>query len=484
MYDSTIAHILIFVLLCAVFFVLNRFFNASSLNGERTALIFLAAACVWIAVVGCVYLWEHPYYPVGDQNNIITAAKLAAQGDYSVFLPGGLIGLCPQNRGMVFMYELLYRISGDNCYRVGAFIHIVYILAAMLAGYFFLKNSFSTVICRIIYCALMMLCIPLILYLPYNYGDLGAICFSMIIFWALSEYEKQLRRRYVLISMLAAAMALLFRMNTWIVLIAAAIGLILIAIQKKSIRPLIAALCIALAAEGAVLGVAKIYEYRSGIESGRGIPSILYIAMGLQETDRQPGVYNHYHQTVWVDSDFDAAEATETALENIAENIEKFSSDHGYAKYFFKKKLRMQWIEPTFEAFYATNSVPDGVVAPLWINELYYGQFHDIVWKSANYYQSVVYLAMLFAALAILFGRFKDMPRMAAVIPMTAVVGGFLFSIIWESQSRYVLPYYVFLIMYTPAGLYRLNEWIEKLIGFVRTKRDMGGGDKETQEAA
>ena len=484
MHDTTIVHILLFVAVCAVFFAAGRLLKKCSLNNERTAWIALAAAGVWMTVAGCVFLWEHPYYPVGDQNNIITAARLAAQGDYAVFEPGGLIGLCPQNRGMVFLYEILYRICGDQYYRVGAFIHILYNLGVLAAGFFFLKNKFDAVICRVFYCLFMMLCVPMTLYLPYIYGDLGSICFSMVIFWALSEYEKQMKCRYIVISMLAAAMAMLCRMNTWIVLIAVAIGLILTAAEKKSIRPVIAAFCIVLAAQGAVFGTEKMYEARSGIEAESGIPSILYIAMGLQETDRQPGVYNHYHQTVWVDSDFDVELSAGEALENIMQSIEKFREDHAYAKYFFKKKLRMQWIEPTFEAFYATNSVPEGVVAPLWINELYYGKFHDFVWKSANYYQSIVYIAMLFVTVPLLFGRLyagkgKQSVTGTGVIPMIAVVGGFLFSIIWENQSRYVLPYYVFLVMYTPVGLYRLNAWFEKLIEYVRAKRGADDGHKE-----
>lgn len=489
MNDSSIAHVLLFILACAAFFVINRLLNKFSTDRERIAKLVLAAAGIWITAAGCIFLWEHPYYPVGDQNNIITAAKLAAQGNYAVFEPGGLIGLCPQNRGMVFLYEILYRVSGDSCYRVGAFIHIGYNLGAMAAGYFFLKNKFEAAICRIVFCVFMMFCVPMTLYLPYIYGDLGSICFSMVIFWALSEYEKQLRWRYVIISMLAAAMALLCRMNTWIIIIAIAIGLILIAIEKKSIQPVIAIFCIVLAAEGAVLGVARIYELRSGIETESGIPSILYVAMGLQETDRQPGVYNHYHQTVWVDSDFDVDKSTEEALKNIAESLDKFNSDRAYAKYFFKKKLRMQWIEPTFEAFYATNSVPDNVRMPYWLNELYYGKPHDIIWKSANYYQSVVYIAMFFVAIFLLFGRLntgklKGAVTGASVIPMTAVVGGFLFSIIWENQSRYILPYYVFLIMYTPVGLYRLTVWIEQIVGFIKNKRNIHDKNKETKEAA
>ena len=37
-----------------------------------------------------------------------------------------------------------------------------------------------------------------------------------------------------------------------------------------------------------------------------------------------------------------------------------------------------------------------------------------------------------------------------------AVIGGFLFSILWEASSRYVLPYVVYMIPLAAMGIYRL----------------------------
>lgn len=38
-------------------------------------------------------------------------------------------------------------------------------------------------------------------------------------------------------------------------------------------------------------------------------------------------------------------------------------------------------------------------------------------------------------------------------IPLITVVGGFLFCIIWESQCRYMFPYYIFVIIYVAVGM-------------------------------
>lgn len=56
----------------------------------------------------------------------------------------------------------------------------------------------------------------------------------------------------------------------------------------------------------------------------------------------------------------------------------------------------------------------------------------------------------------------KEIPT-ALWLPLIGIVGGFLFSIIWEAQSRYVFPYYVFLILFVPMGLYETGRAISRL---------------------
>lgn len=51
-------------------------------------------------------------------------------------------------------------------------------------------------------------------------------------------------------------------------------------------------------------------------------------------------------------------------------------------------------------------------------------------------------------------------------LPLIGIVGGFLFSVIWEAQCRYVFPYYVFLILYVPMGLYEMGRVISRLTGY------------------
>lgn len=97
------------------------------------------------------------------------------------------------------------------------------------------------------------------------------------------------RRRYLALASFAAAMALLARKNTWIVLIAVAIYALLVSLKKKKWKFLLTGVVILLTATLSVKAVDVMYEYRSGYPNDIGIPSILWIAMGMQETDGMAG---------------------------------------------------------------------------------------------------------------------------------------------------------------------------------------------------
>lgn len=475
--DSIWIHIFVFLVLCILtalilemwrFLIRHRKIQENSwINGENLCKIVLCLSCILLVVVEYFYIREHPYYPSGDQLNTTAGAAYAREGNFLMFSKGGYIGLYEHQKGLLFLYEILFTLFGNFRYDVAAKFHLCLSIITLVSGYSFLKIVMKRPIYRMIYCVMMVFCIPCIIYLPYVYGDLPAICFSMVLFWALAAYGQKFQKRYLICGAIMAALALLMRMHIWIVLIAVEIGMVLSSLQKKTFRPILAGLCIIVTAMGAVKSVDKIYEYRSGYESGVGVPYILSIAMGLQETDGNPGIYNRYHQSVFEQCNFEQEPAEQIGKEYIAERLEEFKSSSAYTRYFFSTKLKMQWTEPLFEGLYATSTFKEENVVPNFIKDLYYGEFHDVIWNFANYYQSVIYLSFFLFMLISFIKCKKVMINSIEWIPLIAVFGGFLFSIIWESQCRYVLSYFVYLILYAPIGigiiaeeLCRFTYWI------------------------
>ena len=480
MQDSFWVHIAFAILISVAAWGLDRIFSIrlTFRTQEKICRIVLAVTAVLMFVFGTIYVSVNPYYPEGDQLNATAGAAYSLNDQYSMLTPGGYVGLYEQQKGFIFLYEILYALFEPFCYDVAKQFHVFFAVLTLVSGYGFIKNQFPKAFYRIIYCALMLFCMPLMLFLPYIYGDVPSICFSMICLWALSAYAKKMQARYIPIAALAAALALLCRMNTWIVLIAVGIGMVMLAIEKWNYRPLIVGLCVILVAAGAVKSVDAMYEYRSGYESGIGIPSILWIAMGLQETDGEAGVYNRYQQTVFEENGFNREVSAQIGKDYIAQRVQEFANDLPMTKAFFQDKIASQWSAPLFESLKATHAFDEEKPVAEWIANLYYGKLHDIIWRATNYYQSVVYIAMLFAVIGNLISVKKRKGNSVGWIPQIAIIGGFLFSLIWENQSRYCLPYYLLMLLYVPEGLMQIGS----MIGGIYRKLPNGKHNDETDK--
>lgn len=432
---------------------------------EKLSFIFLAVCCVLFLAAGCFWTIQLPYYPEGDQLNTTAAAKYFLEGNYSMLQKGGYIGIYPQQKGLVFLYEILFTLFGPYCYHIAEKLHVFSGVVVMVFGFLFLRDASDRCIYRFLYCLCVLLCAPYLILMPYAYGDIPSICFCVVMFWALQRYGRDLQKRYLIVIALMAVLALFTRQNSWIVLIAAGIGFILLALEKHTVRPIAAGACIILIAACSVKLLSISYEIRSGYEDTIGTPASLYLAMGMQESETGPGTYNRFNQGTYESVDFDRAAASRLGWLEVENRLQVFQEDPKQAAVFFKTKVQFQWLEPLFDTLRLTKSFAEEESLPNWIYEIYYGKYHDRLFRFANGYQCVVYLSF-FAFLALLClkaGRKENGTSSMLLVPLIAIVGGFLFSIIWEAQCRYVLPYYLFMLVYVPIGLCNVCDLIKIL---------------------
>lgn len=463
--DKTWAHILIFLTtaLCTVK-IDELLMKKDKILQEKICLCTLIVTGVIAFALGLFYVCKNPYYPVGDQINTTAFAAYCREGNFSMLSPGGYVGMYQQQKGLGILYEILFALFGNFNYRPAKILHVVWWIFTILAGYGFLKLNTDRPVFRMLYCVMMLGCFPFLFYLPYIYGDVLSISFGTILFYGVASYEHSGQKRYIALASFAAGLAVLARKNTWIILIAVVVYALLSSLKKRKLKYLLAGTAILLTAALSVKAVDVVYEVRSGYPSGVGIPSILWVAMGLQETEGRAGVYNRYQQTTFADCDFQQESATQQGKIYIRERLEEFSQNPGKAFSFFKNKLKGQWIEPMYAALETTESFEEGTVLSPALESLYYGALGRIIWNLTNYYQSILYLAGLMALvmLGILWWKKKDVPT-SLWLPWIAVFGGFLFSIMWEAKSRYVFPYCVFMILYAPEGLYQMGLLLCKL---------------------
>lgn len=111
-------------------------------------------------------------------------------------------------------------------------------------------------------------------------------------------------------------------------------------------------------------------------------------------------------------------------------------------------KLLCQWTEPTFASFSDVDELyePDRSSFAL---DILYGKCHYYLVDSMNIHQSIVYVLSLFAFIYLLIvKKSKQHLELYHYVLAITIIGGFLFTMIWEGGSRYPLPYLFFLIPY------------------------------------
>lgn len=420
---------------------------------------------VWIAggfvtAVSIAWAFISRTTPEGDQLIVCAAASMAQCGNWEMFTPGGYLFYYPQQLGLIACLELLFYLFGDFCYSV------VYVLFGLLngltvvVGYAFLKETEFSAKTRMIYVIFISLCVPYFLYTPYIYGDIPSIFLCEVLFLSLAKWEHTGKYRYWIFVCTTAALAALVRKNSAIVICAAVIGLFLMAIEQKRCKHLLLIVLMILSVGLSLRGVEVMYEHRSGWPVEAGVPAELFIAMGMMDGENAPGRYNNYAKDVYQQVELDREAAKLVGKEKIQSRWLEMRNTSGELWRFYREKALTQWGVPLFEGLISNHNFkiePSGFVL-----SIYEGNLHTRLEKFCNKYQFLIYVGCLLAILNI--GKKRGI---GWCIPLIAVVGGFLFSLLWEAQCRYVLPYYVFAVPYSAYGL---TEGISLIVLKVRRR--------------
>ena len=457
--DNPFKQLAVFGLFTAVLIVSGFLWDRYCKNTAGMADLILVLSTFFILAVGFVFLKDHPYYMDGDQINTFYAGVYANDEgspiQYIMFQKGGYIGIYPQQKGLVLFYYFLYKVLGDKMFESLQYFHLLYPCMILHAGYHILKKEGLTAFARSVFCIMVASCLPLYVYIPYMYGDLGSVAFSFCFALFFTFYLHTGKVLYILLMCLSGSIAVLLRMQIWILIIAAFIVLFLEYMRRRKVMILIAGICVIASAFLGSFAVEKFFEAKTGYVGVEGIPSICWVAMGLQETEGNPGVYNRYNQGTFEECGFDPDITSEVAKENIRNTITYMKENPEYARWFFSTKLKQEWTEPDLEGVSMTSvwdelSGTDPSEAPGWLLDFYLsGIWHEKLINFANRYQTVCYLSALCLVIFMLFKKRSDLST-AVQLQLIYFIGGLIFFAVWENKSRYILPFFVSLVLMIP----------------------------------
>lgn len=462
--DPVVLSLLSMAVVIFLLFYAAKIILKDEAHRKRNTRILLVFSCAYVGIFGFIWAFLCHYHMMWDGEMISFFGNQFANGINDISAHDiDYITSYTQQLGIISVLETLYRIAGWENYRMFQALNAVAASCLVLTGYKLTREISGREETGVYFLLLILGCWPLIIYVPFIYGEVLSILFSMLSIYTMLLYLRKQRKWDILYMALAIAAACLIRSNCYIVLAAMACVLVVKAIGDKKIRHVLALFCCIAVYFVGHMGLIKVYENRLGVDLRHPMPSILWVAMATQEGEdgKEAGWYNGLAWDLFVDeAGRDQEVATEMAKEVIAESMERFKGDPAYMLDFYKRKIVSQWSEPTYACQVETNHRWSERSA--FMDRLYKGDLWKPFVRVMDVYQSLIYWgALLFLLLMIR----KKIPVEKLGLSIVAI-GGFIFYIFWEAKSRYVFPYFMMMLPCACCGwdlfIQKLSQWWKK----------------------
>ncbi|MDE5891384.1 MAG: hypothetical protein K2H45_00520, partial [Acetatifactor sp.] len=326
----------------------------------------------------------------------------------------------------------------------------------------------------ILYLLLAMFHAPLIMYTSFIYGEIPAFALFSAGIWLLLEAVLAQVKPLVLLPVSVAALvfSVALRKNTLILIIAVCIALFWEWLRTHRHRLFVYGLCLMLGALSILPGIQGFYEQRAGNTLSSGVPAMAYFAMGMQEASRGNGWYNGFNFNTYQDTGMDTQATVAISKQAISDRLEIFRGNPGYALSFYRDKFLSQWTDGSYfcrQATQASAGERTGLLAAV-----YSGSLSDAFMRFCNLWQTLIYLSAFLCLLPFvrrLHGQQNMQMSFLFYIGLIGVLGGFLFHMIWEANSRYIFPYALLLLPYAAGGLHAADTAFCRYIQNKRKKQ-------------
>ena len=464
--DNAILNIIFLIIFSIVILILARYFK-KIISIKRLVLIVM----IYSFIISILFAILRRDYVQFDPFNVIDQANNFIRGNYSGLEKGNnYLYIYSHQITTVFIFQIILSLFGRATF-------ILYIMQSFSISFIiFMLYKISNILfededTNYLVVILSALCFPLVFYVAFVYGILPGMFLTLVAYYYFIKYTKQKEWYLLVVSAISINIAILFIGNNMIHMIAIFTAAVIYFIRKKDKKILAFILsCLFLMTTSKSI-IYNYYEVTSQKEIAPGVPKITWIAMGMQEGDREAGWWNRFNYDIMPEEDFDAERITEISKDSIKQRLTVFRNNPRYAFDFYERKYENQFIEPSFQSLLVTapqrnfdNETTLEKVKDFFIKQIYFNETHHVLMFIMKVFQVFVYSFSFVFAVNI----FRKKEEVLTIIPV-AFVGGTLFHMIWEAKSRYVFPYFVFLI---PVAAYGLIIFRNKIIEYRKTKEE------------
>lgn len=441
--DSPWKHLLAAFLFIIFLTVIFYFFNSHQVNGRLSWLcVILFIACIF-------FIFKADLFPVSDSGKVLNIARQMKAHNFEQFAVEGYMYRYPDQAGIVLIYYLIHCIFGEKDYLViqiinAALIAVAYYLMGKASYLLWGKKDGNVQRLTVLLCVIFF---PAALYVTLAYGTIPGFALGVMAFYFQLKFLNAGRFHDIITAGVCICLAVIWKTNSLILLIAMLIYLIYDLVTEGNRRKKTACAIVFLIGLNlcATAGVKTVIKQITGTELSQGMPKSAWIAMGLQESGFAPGVWNGYSAGIFEDSNYIYTTADQEAKQKIKQQLKSFMDDKSHGLDFFGRKNAMQWNNPTFNCLEILEGRENSNADML--DNICHGPLKYKVIDFTNYLQSLILLG---TCLYLYLMRKKQRP--GELLFGLAVVGGMLFHLFWEAKAQYVLPYFLLILPYSAAG--------------------------------
>lgn len=409
---------------------------------------------IFILVIGSLFIIYLKVPPKADQECIVYGASEFLKGNFQWLEKTGYVGIHPLQIGIILFVELVFKICNSTNFII---IQLLNVLFSAICTYILCKITtkiFKDENVTKILVILLFGFFELLFFNTHVYGNIIGLMFGLISILFTIDFIDKNKWRYIFYISISIAISIILKSNYKIFMIGIILVLIIEAIKNFDVKKVICIFSILFTV--AILNKLMLLavEKSSGKNIDSGIPMISYIYMGIQDSD-QPGWYTGYVVNSYVENNYDSDETARYSTQKIKTRVKEMTKQPIKTISFFGNKIKSTWNEPTYQTIWinkpsevVNEEIKQYVENHSLIKSYYDGILSKVLERYFDYFQIIVYF---FSAVSIIY-NFKSMDS-KKILMIVIVFGGFLFHLLWETKSIYVLTYYFLLLSYAAHGI-------------------------------
>ncbi len=452
---NTFLYIIGIILFGIFIYIITDIFDKKYIKlDNRKKRKYLIIVLVVYTIINIIWIVTVRPPIVGDQIHACNLAQTFYNNNLEEFLPNMTYAGIPlsqymqsyhQQISLSFVFSLFFRIihfDGIGLLRILNVIGNIAIVVALYKIIQHLSNKYESSKIRLLFFILTF--IPLIMLSTFIYGDIPSLALCLFSVYFMMKYTDSKKIKYPIFASLFTMIAYMMRMNSLIFIIATVIYLVLnifediaTKIWKENIINIIVIImyvCISIIPSSFVQNY---YLNKYNMDNDAEYPIISYFLMAMEESWRGNGWYNE-NRGEYALKNIDKAKIE--YVNEIKDRLEYFSKNKGYTFNFYIKKLSSMWTENTY------SSVRSNII----------GENDPIENFSVpiTFYEKTILIIICVCSCIFLIQNRKKL-SIDVIFLITIFIGGFLFHIIWEAKSRYIIPYIIILM---PIASLKIND--------------------------